>query len=392
MVSFTQQMRECLGGGIQACPDSRDLRHAMLRVHQIDHAEGRCTADDLLKAFQAYFSMRCSQLTCFDEFRNVVGKLNPALQKRFVELAQDEGSRFSESVASSMTPVLNAVKMEYCFLISPSMSAMLVRGFVYKVIRKYDKFSHMDRCSGPSLAQLAVVACMTLFRAAQVEREKTNKSDLQHVSFLQTAFLLRHCLTRCRDDYPSLVVLSRVLTLLGAVSFSALIFQKLSVKNLQWENAGHLLITRLSTLHPQRSYGEEEMFDPLQTLDLAVTANVNSVRSVRRHIMAGLNHKSYINVIETVELRENLKRSFSKQLYELESGRIRGLRDLPGPETEPLWSGEEWTNPRIVVIGRPNAAAGSLADRRDYSFIPSFEHPSSRPFAYYLEAGRKPKV
>ena len=347
VVSFIKQMRDCLSRSLKAFPSSRDLRHGMLRVHQIDHAEGRCTADDLMKAFQEYFSMRCSQLACFDEFRDAVGVLDTALQRRFVELAREEGSRFSEALASSITPVLNALKLEYCFLISPSVSAMLARDFVCKVVRRYEEFCNTDRGSDQSVAQLAMLACMTMFHVTHTGQERINDRKFQHVSFLQTVFLLRHCLTRCRDDYPTLVVLSRILTLLGTVSFSASIIQKLSIKNLQWENAGHLLITRLSTLHPQRSNGDEGTFDPLQTLDLAVAANANSVRSVRRHIMAGLNHKSYVNVIETIELREDLKKSFSKQLYDVESARIKRLRDLPGPEREPLSSGEEQTTPLI---------------------------------------------
>jgi hypothetical protein len=43
-------------------------------------------------------------------------------------------------------------------------------------------------------------------------------------------------------------------------------------------------------------------------------------------------------------------------------------------------------------IARSDAIAGPFVDRRDFSFIPSFENPSVELFAQHLEAGPKPKV
>jgi N-terminal acetyltransferase B complex non-catalytic subunit len=359
----------------------------------MENANGRYTADDLVKACEHYFSMRCRQLTCFDELRAPVGLLDAPFQQRLVEFSQDEARKLSQLPTASPMVLLNALKLEYCFLVSPATSATITRDFVCKIVCRYREFCSANRQSDESVAQLAMLACTATLRATHVEQENKGNPNLQYVSYLQAAFLLRYCLTRMKDDYPTLVVLTRLLTLLGAVSFSAIIFKKLSIKNLQWENAGHLLLTRLSTLHPQGSNGDEGTFDPLQTLDVAMAANANSIRSVRRHIMAGLNHKSYVNVVETIGLREDLRKSFSKQLYEVEATRAKRLRDLPDSEREPFSSGK-WHIPHLIFedMAQSNATIGPFVDRRDFGFIPSFEHPYVKPFAHYLEAGPNPKV
>lgn len=289
-------------------------------------------------------------MTCFDELRDSLVSLNATLQQQVVEFAREEADRVSGSSTSGTIPLLNAVRLEYCFLISPAISATSVQRFVCKVVCRYRKLCGANGQSDESVSQLTTLACMATLRTTHPEQEKPNGHSLQHVSVLRSAFLLRYCLTRSKDDYPTLVVLTRLLILLGTVSLSAVMFMKLSIKNLQWENAGHLLLTRLSTVHPGRTHGDEPKFDPLQTLDLALTANDNSVKSVRRHIMAGLNHKSYMNVMETIGLREDLKRSFSKQLYIVENARVKRLRDLLDSEKQPLKL-SEWRRLYFIVNG-----------------------------------------
>ena len=312
----------------------------MLRVHQEESAKGHCPRDNLAKACKQYFSMRCRQMTCFDELRDPLASLDATLQQHVVEFASEEADIISESSTSSTIPLLNAVRLEYCFLFSPAMSATFAQDFVCKVVCRYGKLCGTNGKSDESVSQLAMLACMATLRATHAKQERQSGHSLQPVSLLRSAFLLRYCLTRSKDDYPTLVVLTRLLILLGAVSLSALIFKKLNIKNLQWENAGHLLLTRLSTLHPQRTNADDGIFDPLQTLDVALVANNNSVKSVTRHIMAGLNHKSYVNAMETIRLREDLKSSFSKQLYIVERTRVRRLRDLSESGKEPLSFGE----------------------------------------------------
>lgn len=339
LISLLQELRQCLDDALNVLPDSQDLRYGMLRLLCLEKAKDRCKDADLLDACKEYFTKRREQLSCFDELRNPLQALEPKLQQDFVDYAHEIASPNFESGTSSVTPVLNALKLEYCFLISRNVPLQGSQVFACKVVKAYQHFCSTKQDTSEAGAQLAMLACMTLLRANQTEQDGTIDRDFQIVSHLQAGFLLHYCLTRIRDNYPSLVVLTRISTLLGATSLSTILFKKLSIKNLQWENAGHLLFTRLSTLHPHRSQDDEGSFEPLQLLDLAMTTNANSVRSVRRLFMVGLNHKSYTNVMETIALKEDLQRSFSRQLYCIESARTKRLRDLPSSDREPLSSG-----------------------------------------------------
>jgi N-terminal acetyltransferase B complex non-catalytic subunit len=340
MISLLQELRAFLDEGAEALPDSRDLLYGMLRLLQLERAKDRCTAEDLLDACKQYFSMRCEHLSCFDELRDPLDVLDAEYQQKFVDLTHEAASVNSEPGPLSIIRVLNALKLEYCFLISPQTATFSLQDFSCKVVDTYQQFCSTEKDSGEPGAQLPMLASMALLQTHQTEQEGTVDQNLQHVSYLQAGFLLHYCLTRFRDNYPTLVVLTRITTLLGAISFSAKFFKKLSIKNLQWENAGHLLLTRLSTLHPQGSRGGEGSFDPLQMLDLATSANANSVRSVRRLIMVGLNNKSYVNVMETISLREDLKKSFSKQMYRIESARGQRLRGISSTEGDSVSPGE----------------------------------------------------
>jgi N-terminal acetyltransferase B complex non-catalytic subunit len=350
MISLLEELRECLDEGLKALPDSRDLLYGTLRLLQLERVKGRCTAQDLLDACKQYFSVRCEHLSCFDELRGPLDVLDSNYQQNFVDLTNKAAIVNSESEPSSIIRVLNALKLEYFFLMSPQTATDALQDFSRKVVETYQQFCSTKRDSGEPGSQLPILACMALLQTNPTEQEGTVDQNLQHVSDLQAGFLLRYCLARFRDNYPILVVLTRITTLLGAISMSAKFFKKLSIKNLQWENAGHLLLTRLSTLHPQGSKGGEGSFDPLQMLDLATSANANSVRSVRRLIMVGLNNKSYVSVMETISLREDLKKSFSKQMYRIETARSQRQRGISSTEGESVSPGEAQHATQILMM------------------------------------------
>lgn len=333
-------MREILNDGLNIHSDSRDLKYGMIRVLQLQQAQDGCIADDLLGACKQYFLSRCEQLSCFDELQSPLEVLDTRFQQELIDYADDHMKTNLELAAASIVPLLNVLKLEYCFLITPDMTAQPACDYGCKVVGAYRDLCITKRDSGEPGAQLAMLASMALLRGSQAVQEGTVDCNLQNSSHLQAAFLLHYCLKRSRDSYPTLVVLTRLSTLLGAISFSAACFKKLSIKNLQWENAGHLFLTRLSTIHPHGSKDTEATFDPLQLLDLAMAANAKSVRSVRRLIMVGLNNKSYVNVMETIALRDDLKRSFSKQMYCIESARTKRLRHILDSEKESVLSGE----------------------------------------------------
>lgn len=340
-ISLLREMRECLEGGLEVLPDCRDVHSGMLRILRLERANNFCTSDDLVRSCKQFFLKWCEQLPCFDELRAPLEMLDEPSQQDFIDFVRKTADKGSASRSLAIVTALNALKLEYCFLASRTTATVVMQDFSRQVIGLYRQFSATRKEGGDQIAQMVILACMALLRPSQTDDE--SDWDLENVSRLQAAFLLRYCLTRSGDNYPALVVLTRVASLLGAISLSATFFKKLSIKNLQWENAGHLLLTRLSTLHPQRSRGGEGAFYPLQTLDLAMAANADSVRCVRKLIMVGLSSKSYVNVMETISLREDLKRSVSKELYLIESARTKRLWGGSSSEREALSSGR----PRI---------------------------------------------
>lgn len=360
----------------------------MLRLLVTQRTKECCSAEELMNACKQYFAKWCVRQFCFGELQHPIAALDATLQQDLIDFTQNTSKANSESGDSSPIPILNALKLEYCILVS-SQSTTTAQEFACKAVRLYRDACGQNMQSQESLAQMAMIASMAMLRVNGADQGSNSQAQL-HIHYLQTGFLLRYCLTRCKDDYPTLVVLTLVSRLLGAMSLSAESFKSLSIKNLQWENVGHLLLTRLSTLHPHRSYSSQGGFDPLEMLNLALSTNSNSVQSVRRHLLPGLNHKSYINVMGTIKLREDLKRSFSKQLYCVERYRIKQLGDLRNSEREPLSSRKANMYQRARTWS--NTATGPYADHRDFSFIPSFEHPSGGEFAQRLEAGPRPKA
>lgn len=318
-------------------PEHRDLEFGMLRLLRIERLKDRCTAEELETACRRYYSRYSGRLSCFDELRDVVDVLDVSQRQSLISFAEEHAKERSESSASSPTArSLNALKLEYCFSISAAISVGGGQEFACKAISSYQS-CFLDGESGALIAPMAMLACMAVLQASQ---EGVKGDAHLHLTRLQAGILLRHCLARSRDDYATLVVLTLLSRLLGAISLSATLFEKLSIRNLQWENTGHLLLSRLSTLHPHGSNTSEGRFDPLQMLDIATAANLRSVKSVRSHVMAGLDQKSYVNVMETIEFKEGLKQSFARHLYNVEHARIRRLRDLADLERAPLPAGK----------------------------------------------------
>jgi N-acetyltransferase B complex (NatB) non catalytic subunit len=322
------EVKEILNDAMKVAPDSRDLHLGLLRVLRLQRAKNECTDGNLAHACQQYFKRSSRRLYCFDDLREAVHFLSADSLGHFLKFVEDTVRSNSQVPASPAIPRLNELKVGYCFSISKAEEAGLVTAFLPRILRRYRDTLADDGIDHEITAQIATLACMALFRAHQLSQENGRNNQSGFVSQLQAAALLRYHMTRSEDNYATFIVLSRLLVLSGSLSLSAKCFKDLSIKNLQWENAGHLMLTRLSTLHPQRSKTSIGTFEPLQMFDLALITNTNSIRSSRRQIMVGLNHKSYVNVLESLTLKDDLRKSFSKQLFRLENDRIRRLRDV----------------------------------------------------------------
>lgn len=223
--SLYRDIRDCLDDGLKIFPTSRDLHYGMLQLQQLERVKENCTDEDLLKACKQYFSMRCKQLSCFDELRGPLEVLDVKFQRHFIDFTHEKAKAGSESESPILHPTLHSLKFEYCFFISHEPAAETTPIFVRKVVDTYQRFCIKASDSGEPYAQLAMLACMATLQVCQTELQSTLDQNLLHLCHLQTAFLLRYCLTRKRDDYPTSVVLTRICTLLGAISLSATFFK-----------------------------------------------------------------------------------------------------------------------------------------------------------------------
>jgi N-terminal acetyltransferase B complex non-catalytic subunit len=313
----------------------------MLRLRRLEQTMDRCPAEELETSCQSYFSRYCGRLSCFDELRDVVDSLDARRQQDFIHFTQDHAEQGPEASVSRGIRTLNALKLEYCYAISPAGSATTSQNFACKAIDIYKQSCSHEGESGVAIAQTAMLACMALLRSGEAESEDKHAQANRHIARLQSGFLLRHCLERSKDDHTTLVVLTYLSTLLGAISISAVCFGKLSIKNLQWESAGHLLLSRLSTLHPLKfKGGDGARLDPLHKLQHAIGIKKHFLASVTEHVMAGLNQRSYVNVLETIEFKEDLKRSYSESLFQVEYARTTRLRDLTDSNRDKISAGK----------------------------------------------------
>ena len=114
-------------------------------------------------------------------------------------------------------------------------------------------------------------------------------------------------------------------------------FKKLSVKNLQFETVGHLILTRISSSQPGLGGGQNDL-DPLFELDTSLTVLENADNTLVRGIREGLRFGSYSNIYNSVKMRSDIEQSVNKQIYAIEERKVSMWRgkDLDGHTILPV--------------------------------------------------------
>jgi N-terminal acetyltransferase B complex non-catalytic subunit len=169
-----------------------------------------------------------------------------------------------------------------------------------------------------------LIAAMALLQPNKTSGEVSDKS------FIRAAGILERLLVDSPHNYEAILSLIRIYILLGAGSLALKAFSKLSIKHVQYETVGHILFTRFATIHPFSAPpyegAEYKDFDPqaafVQGLDFYRSANL----TVSRSLMNGLREGSYVNLEETIELRNRLSDSICRRILALETRRVQRLR------------------------------------------------------------------
>lgn len=238
------------------------------------------------------------------------------------------------------------------------------------------KIYNLAQSSSTDSPECAIIAALSLVQASFWAESNTQQFLLRAAAILELA-RVRH-----EDYFPFAVFLISLYRYLGLFSLAFATFVSLSVKNLQWETVGHLILTRVGTLHPQR--GEDEVkdngktesgFEPAGALDSTLRVSDKILNGIGESVKRGLREGSYDNVINAVETKRKIDHGVWRRVCTIEEqkvARMTGDTTIEAWHEHKLKSGE------------------SLSDQRDTTFMPVYSKVDSAVWDELL-CGPQPK-
>ncbi|PYI06608.1 hypothetical protein BO78DRAFT_343164 [Aspergillus sclerotiicarbonarius CBS 121057] len=334
----TAETQKFLDDFIAAAPKSRNAQLARLDLVHWSFQSGNLKSDDLISACQEYFDHNKHKLYCFGDLRSYV----PALDKPFLLKFVEHVSKGAEGQTEGQPPSnevgkINALKCEYCFLLSAdeaNASKPKVEEFVSRCLQVYREVERPEKSSAPSTIEsqpsddLCLLAAMSLIRFSGAWSSGSNE-QVPDTALIRAAAILERLLVDSPHNYQALLLLVRIYLRLGAGSLALKTFSKLSVKQIQFETVAHNLFTRLATIHPHSAPpiegAEYKDFNPqsafVQALNFFRTADVTTIRNRSK----GLDYGSYVNIQGTIDLQKRLKQSICRRMWALDVRRIQRL-------------------------------------------------------------------
>jgi len=338
---------------------SRQPQHRQALLAKLDLLASGTKTDQsllprLLDACQQYYEHFGSKTFCFDDLIQRLRMVGAGAVESFQESIK------TEPLSSNGPSVrdLFLLKLEYHILSTSEHPSEHLSNFASRALELYSVAEDNE----PIAAEAALLAALALLRVAHVSKDPAFS--------LQTSMVLRTACSKFKDYYPLRILLMQLQMASGQIHLAMQDFVHLSVKNLQWETVGHLLLTRISTLHPRQHGRGEDSLNPSGALDTALYVSRNSQKSIDRAISDGLKQGSYSNIIGTAELKNNLQLSLNRQLFMVEQCKIQ--RTLGQAAVYPL-----------------DPIEGELSDLRDMSFMPTYG-VEDQVFAHMLQCGPQP--
>ncbi|KIV94471.1 hypothetical protein PV10_02237 [Exophiala mesophila] len=330
--STPERQRSCaqvLDDACKARPISRASYSAKMQFLQSQGDDESLT--QLLATCQEYADAFSTKAFCFDDLKDALNSLDETRFKAFSDSRLTDTSNLGQ---------LFSLKLEYSKIPTSDSGDTLVR-FVGRALALY-KDSLVNSPSCPEAAVLAVLALLRLSKA---------ENNIEHA--LRATILLEAARAKFEDYYLFTVLLVQLTSYLGLFSSAMDTFTKLSVKNLQYETVAHLMLTRISTLHPLPSRPSDERLDPMFELDIAYTALVNADRALVRAIRDGLRFNNYSNIANSVEMRSDMKKSASLQLYMIEDRKVSRIHGVP----------------EAIILDQ---SIDTIVDHRDWAYLPNY--------------------
>ncbi|KAI3006216.1 hypothetical protein CBS147346_3844 [Aspergillus niger] len=334
----TDATRKFVDEFVAAVPKSRNAQLARLDLMHWTFQAGNLKADDLVTACQEYFDRNKHKLYCFGDLRSYVPALDKTSVLKFVEyISASAAGQTDEKNPSKEVAKINALKCEYCFLLSAdesNASKTKVEEFVSRCLQVYREVERPEKSSAPSTIEsqpsddLCLLAAMSLIRFSGAWISDSSE-QVPDTVLIRAAAILERLLVDSPHNYQALLLLVRIYLRLGAGSLALKTFSKLSVKQIQFETVAHNLFTRLATIHPHSAPpiegAEYKDFNPqsafVQALNFYKSADVTTVRNRSK----GLDYGSYFNVQGTIDLQKRLKQSICRRMWALDVRRIQRL-------------------------------------------------------------------
>ncbi|KKK20685.1 hypothetical protein ARAM_000334 [Aspergillus rambellii] len=383
----TAETQKFIADYINALPRSRNARLAQLDLTHSNFQSGTVDLNTLLSTCQEYFNHSKNKLYCFSDLIKYLPGLDKPSLSKFIQYAFDTQGQPDEKGPFRGVAMINALKLEYCFLITldeASVSREKVEEFVSRCLSEYRAVDRPERSSAPSTIEsqpsddLCVLAAMSLIRFSR----KWVSSELEvipDIMLIRAAAILERLLLDSPHNYQALLLLVRLYLRLGAGSIALKTFSKLSVKQLQFETVAHNLFTRLATVHPHSAPpidgAEYKDFNPQSAFVQALNFYRNADATSTRHRSNGLEYGSYVNTEGTIELQRRLKQSICRRMWALEVKRVQRLAG-----GDPMG--------RYDQIARDPSA---LVDQRSFDAFMNCEAPNQPTFEELMRLGPLPR-
>ncbi|KAL4978030.1 N-acetyltransferase B complex non catalytic subunit-domain-containing protein [Aspergillus desertorum] len=383
----TSETQDFITKFIVAQPKSRNARLARLDLTCSSFQAGALKQEDLLSCCQAYFDHAKNKLYCFGDLLRYLPSLDKASIRTFVEYASKVSDQNEETGPFRRVAVINALKLEYCFLLSSNVSNVpreRMEDFVSRCLKEYRGAERPDQGSAPSTIEsqpsddLCILAAMGLLRFSG-NWVSSKQGEIPDIMLIRAAAILERLIVNSPHNYQALLLLVRLYLRLGTGSLALKTFSKLSVKQMQFETVAHNLFTRLATIHPHSAPpidgAEYKDFNPQSAFVQAMIFYLSADATSTRHRLNGLEYGSYVNVEGTIELQRRLKRSICRRMWALE---VKRLQRLTGGEP----------------VGRYDELArdtSPLVDQRTFDAFMNCEAPGQPTFEQLIRVGPLPQ-
>lgn len=388
----TAETQKFIDEFIKLEPKSRNAHLALLDLVQWRVQSTSIKSQDLVTACQEYFDRNRHKLYCFGDLRKYVTTLDRSDLLQILEYTAKSVENEDDSQDKNKgVPKINALKLEYCFLLPSTEDSALkqrTEDFVSRCLQAYRKAAHLAKPKDGNEASstiesqpsddLCLLAAMSLIRFSGTWHNG-NQEVVPDTALIRAAGILERLLLDSPHNYQALLLLVRIYLCLGAGSLALKTFSKLSVKQLQYETVAHNLFTRLATIHPHSAPpiegAESKDFSPQSAFVQALNFFRNAGFSTLRSRTGGLDHGSYVNVKGCIDLQRLLKNSICRRMWALD---VRRMQRLVGGD--PMSRYDE-------LAKDPS----SLADQRDFSAFMNCEAPGKLTVEERVRLGPLPR-